>query len=157
MIQWAVAHKAHLSLSILQARTVEWVAMLSSTGSSQPRDRSQVSRIAGKFLTVWATRETLIYIHGASQVTLVVKNLCSNRGDLRDSGSLSGLGRSPGGRNGNSLQYSCLENLMNRRAWWATVHRVSKSCTWQKWLSMHAYTYHLTYNRSMRANSICLK
>ena len=44
---------------ILQARTLEWVAMLSSRGSSQPRDRTQVSHIAGRFFTIWATRETL--------------------------------------------------------------------------------------------------
>ena len=45
-------------------------------------------------------------------------------------GSLPGVGRSPGGGHGNPLQYSCLENPMNRGAWWATVHRVTKSQTW---------------------------
>ena len=44
-----------------------------------------------------------------------------------DSGSIPGLGRSPGEGNGNPLQYPCLENLMDRGAWWATVHGVSKS------------------------------
>ena len=52
------------------------------------------------------------------------KSAC-NAGDL---GSIPGLGRSPGG-NGNSLQYSCLENSMDRRAWWTVVHRVTKSRT----------------------------
>ena len=47
-----------------------------------------------------------------------------------DSGSICGSGRSPGDRNGNPLQYSCLENPMNRWAWWATVHGVAKSQTW---------------------------
>ena len=46
-----------------------------------------------------------------------------------DPGSIPGLGRSPGGRNGNSLQYSCLENPMDRGAWWVTVHGVAKSRT----------------------------
>ena len=46
-----------------------------------------------------------------------------------DSGSIPGSGRSPGEGNGNPLQYSCLENPMNRGAWWATVHRVTKSWT----------------------------
>ena len=46
-----------------------------------------------------------------------------------DLGSISGLGRSPGEGNGNSLQYSCLENSMDRGAWWATVHGVEKSGT----------------------------
>ena len=46
-----------------------------------------------------------------------------------DMGSIPGLGRSPGEGNGNPLQYSCLENPMDRGAWWATVHRVAKSRT----------------------------
>ena len=52
-----VARKAPLSLGILQARIPEWVAMPSSRGSSQPRDQTQVSHIAGRFFTVWATNE----------------------------------------------------------------------------------------------------
>ena len=55
-----------------------------------------------------------------SQVVLVVKNLPANAGDVRDTGSISVLGRSPGGAHGNPLQYSCLENPMNRGVWWAT-------------------------------------
>ena len=50
---------AHLSMGILQARILEWVAMPSSRGSPQPRDRTQVSCIAGGFFTIWATREAL--------------------------------------------------------------------------------------------------
>ena len=46
--------------------------------------------------------------------------------DIRDVGSIPGLGRSPGGEHGNPLQYSCLENPMDRGAWWAMVHRVAK-------------------------------
>ena len=65
----------------------------------------------------------------ASQVALVVKNLPASAGDIRDSGSIPGLGRSPGEGNGNPLQYSCLENPMDREAWQATVHRVAKSWT----------------------------
>ena len=71
----------------------------------------------------------------ASQVALVVKNLPASAGDVRDSGLIPGLGRSPGGGNGNPLQYSCLENPMDRGAWQATVHRVAKSRTQ---LSTHA-------------------
>ena len=48
-----------------------------------------------------------------------------------------GSGRSPGGGHGNPFQYSCLENPMDRGAWWAMVHRVAKSRAWQKWLSTH--------------------
>ena len=59
----------------------------------------------------------------------VVKNLTTNVGDTGDSGSIPGSGRSPGQRNGNPLQYSCLGNPMDRGDWWATVHGVTKSQT----------------------------
>ena len=59
----------------------------------------------------------------------VVKNLPANAGGSRDEGSIPGSGRSPGGGNGNPLQYSCLENPMERGTWWATVHGVTKSLT----------------------------
>ena len=75
-----------------------------------------------------------VIVIGASQVTRV-KNTFDKAGST---GSISGSGRSPGGRNGNSLQYSCLENPMDRGAWRATVHGVTKSLTRLKWPSMHA-------------------
>ena len=59
----------------------------------------------------------------------VGKNLPADAGAARDMGSVSGSGRSPGEGNGNPLQYSCLGNLMDRGAWWATVHGVEKSRT----------------------------
>ena len=62
----------------------------------------------------------------ASQVVLVVKNMSANAGDVKDVSLVPGLGRSPGGRRGNPLQYSCLENSMDRGAWWATVHGVQR-------------------------------
>ena len=64
---------------------------------------------------------------GASQVVLVVKNPPVSAGDIRDTSSIPGSVRSPGGGNGNSLQYSCLGNPMDRGAWWATVSCVAKS------------------------------
>ena len=63
----------------------------------------------------------------ASQVALVLKNPPINIKEARDAGSIPGLGRSPGSSHSNSLQYSCLENPMDRGAWWATVHGVTKS------------------------------
>ena len=66
---------------------------------------------------------------GISQVVLVVKNPLANAGEVRDVGSIPGLGRSPGGGLSNPLQYSCLKNPMDRGAWWATVHGVTKSWT----------------------------
>ena len=74
----------------------------------------------------------------ASQVGQVVKNLPANAGNIRDLGSIPWSGRSPGGGHGNPLQYSCLENLMDRGAWQAIVHRVAQSQTLLKRLSTHA-------------------
>ena len=59
----------------------------------------------------------------------MAKNLPANAGDARDSCLIPGSGRSLGVKNGNPLQYSCLENLMDRGAWWVTVHAVAKSQT----------------------------
>ena len=59
----------------------------------------------------------------------MVKNPPANAGDTGDAGSIPGSGRSSGLGHGNPLQYSCLENLMDRGGWWATVHRVAKSWT----------------------------
>ena len=94
---------------ILQARILERVAVPFSRGSSQPRDRTLVSRTAGGFF-------------------------CSSNGEesacnTGDPGLIPGTGRSFGEGNGYPLQYPCLENLMDRRAWRATVHRVAKSRT----------------------------
>ena len=66
----------------------------------------------------------------------MVKNLPANVGDIRDAGSLSGAGKILWRRAGNSLQCSCLENPMDRGAWWGIVHRVAKSRTRLKQLSM---------------------
>ena len=115
---------------ILQARMLEWVAIRFSRGSSQPRDGTWVSWIM-RFFTIWATREANLLPYalnrgGKKKSTLddsVIKNLPANTGDV---GSIPGPGRHPGEGNGNLLQYSCLENPMDRGAWWATVHGVAK-------------------------------
>ena len=75
--------------------------------------------------------EKLLLIKGdqVSQVALAVKNPPAGAGDISDVGSIPGLGRSPAGGNGSPLQYSCMENPMDREAWWATVHGVAKSRT----------------------------
>ena len=74
---------------------------------------------------------------GASQLAPVVKNLPVNAsaGDIRDAGSIPESGRSPEEGNGNPPHYSSLENPMDRGAWWATVHRVTKSWTLLKQFS----------------------
>ena len=137
---------------IPQARILELIAISSYRGSSRPRDWTLASCIwqvdsplshqgsqhqkllllnAGRRVQILygRTRESL----WASQVVLVVKNPPGN--DLRDEGSIPGWGRSPGGGHGNPLQYSCLENPMDRGAWRATVHWVAKSRTRLKQLS----------------------
>ena len=67
--------------------------------------------------------------YGASRVALVIRKPLTNAGDIGDPGSIPGSERSPEGGHGNPLQYSCLENPMDRGAWQATVHRVTKSGT----------------------------
>ena len=123
-------------------RIREWVIYLFSSRSSQPRNWTGVSWVAGKLylkpfkIQFWA-----------SQVTLMVKNLSTNAGDIGDVGSISGLGRSPG-EHGNPLQCSCLENPMDRGAWQATVHWVAKSQTRLKQLSMHTRRHIITLGTS---------
>ena len=66
---------------------------------------------------------------GASLVAQLVKNSPATAGDTRDTGLIPGLGRSLGKGNGNLLQYSCMENSMDRGAWWAPVHGIAQSWT----------------------------
>ena len=75
------------------------------------------------------TRTCPVAKEWASRVALVVKSLPAKAGDVRDAGSIPGSERSSGRGNGNPLQYSCLENSMDRGAWQATVHGFAKSRT----------------------------
>ena len=68
----------------------------------------------------------------------MVQNLPASARDVRDAGLIPGSERSPGGWHSNLPQYSCLENPMDRGDWWATVHGVTQSQTWLKWLSTQA-------------------
>ena len=80
----------------------------------------------------------VVYLE-TSQVVLVVKTPPANSGDITDLGSIPGLGRSPGGGHGNPLQYSWVENLMDRGAWWATVHGSQRvGLDWSDWACMHS-------------------
>ena len=90
-------------------------------------------------------RDALVFINNEknpvdtlTQKGSVVKNPTAFPGDLGDPGSILGLGRSPGEGKGNTFQYSCLENSMERGGLWVTVHRFSKSQTQLKQVSMHA-------------------
>ena len=90
------------------------------------------------FWNPWKSPQDRIWLHMTYNRDFphgsVVKNLPANAGDIRDMGLIPVLGRSPGGGNGNPLQYSCLENPIERGAWWATVHRSQKSpACWSDW------------------------
>ena len=79
----------------------------------------------------------------------MVKNVPANAGDTGDMGLITGLGRSPGGGNGNPLQYSCWDNHMDRETWQATVHGVSKSQTQiNMHVGMHAHTHTHTHTHT---------
>ena len=106
--RWSLAGEGHL---LVQSQHLCAV----SPGVEGAKDLSKTSLIRA------------LILFRACQVVLVVKNPTANAGDIRDTGSVPGLGRSNGGRHVNPLQYSCLENPMDRGAWWATVHRVAKS------------------------------
>ena len=85
-------------------------------------------------------------------------NLPANAREARDEGSIPGLGRCPGGENGNPLQYSCLEKSMDREAWWAIVLGVTKSQTCLMQFSMHTWDtavseiHHYLFNHSLFMN-----
>ena len=114
----------------------------SSGGAGRPEALPHASKCAGAA----GRKDHFILKHlygspGASQVVLVVKNPPANAGDIRDEGSIPGMGRSPGGGHGNPLQYSCLENPMDRGAWRAIVHRVAESDMPEVTQCAHAWQY----------------
>ena len=91
-------------------------------------------------------------------MALVIKNLFANAGDLRDVDSVPRSGRSLGGGHGYQLQYSCLQNPMDRGAWWITIHRVAKGQTQLKWFSTHAHTHARahTHTHTHLINILCI-
>ena len=88
-----------------------------------------------------------LYIHH------LMEGFPSDAGDARGASLIPGAGRSPGEGNGNPFQYSCLENPRDRGAWWAAVHRVTKSRTWLKQISRHA---HISFIKIQTFRSIYL-
>ena len=111
------------------------------------------------FFPVLMPNWTSTIIQGLPRWLLVVKNLPANAGDTRDAGSIPGSGRSPGGGHGNPLQCSGLENPMNRGAWQAMVHGVTKNWTQLKWFSTHTPLFRtllVSHLSAVKASS-CLK
>ena len=92
------------------------------------------SLVRHSFLYTEAEKAMIPHLQGVSGVTSGKQPAPANAGDIRDVGL---IGRSPGEGNGNPLQYSCLENPMDRGAWWATVHWVTKSQTQLKQKTPH--------------------
>ena len=107
-----------------------WPSLKSST-------KLQFSETEAVFMQMLLNNFTLLSVSGGFLGGALVKDLLANARDTSDVGSIPGLGRSPGRRNGNPLQYSCLENARDRAAWRATVHMVAKSRTQ---LSTHTHT-----------------
>ena len=95
---------------------------------------------------------SLCWVQRASEVAQVIKSPPANAGDSKDMGLIPGSGRFPAVRNGNPLQYSCLENSMDRRAWWATVHGVTRS--WTRLSNFHFYfspqTTYLLFDKKLQ-------
>ena len=144
---------------VSQARILEWVAISSSRGSSRSRDQTCIWFIVfffNSFIFNWRII-ALQYWFGFCHTSTWISHRCTYVRGFPDGASGKeptcqcgrrerwgfdpGLGRSPGEGNGNPLQYSCLENPMDRGAWQATVHGVAKSCTRLKRLSPHIYMY----------------
>ena len=122
--------------------------------SSVPDDGSQVG-IKAQFLQIWASQMAQWW-----RICLPMQEMeetqVQSLGWVRDLGLIPGLVRSPGGGNGNPLQYSCQDNPMDRKAWWATVLRVAKHWTW---LNDWALTHHQIYNfqEKLEICILCLK
>ena len=124
--RWILYHLSYQG----SPRMLEWVAYPFSRGTSQPRNWTRVCCIADGFFTSWSFSD---------------KESDCNAGDL---GSIPEWGRSPGGGNGNPLQYSFLENSMDRGAWQAIVCGVAKSWTGLSDFHFTSLLYQLSYQGS---------
>ena len=150
---WPVACQAPLSIEFSRQEYWNGLPFPSPRGSSKHRDRNWVSCIASRFFTIWAiwaqnSKKRVKYSIDHFVCWLMSfpggsdgKESACNAGDL---GSIPRLGRSPGEGNSYPLQYSCLENPMDRRPWRATVHGITTSQTWLSnftsyWLILNRY------------------
>ena len=115
----------HFLLQCMKAKSESEVAQSCQT----PSDPMDCSLPSSSVHGIFQARVLEWVAIAFSRVALVVKNPPVNAGDITDAGLILGSGRSPGGGNGNPLQYSCLENPMDRGTWRATVHGFAKSQT----------------------------
>ena len=134
--------------TVLHIKGISWVTLLGGNCMNPQRPETLLSAVSCSTITPtsWAdfhtsfkgpisSKSLSLQFAVTSLLVLVVKSLPASTGDIRDMGSIPRLGSSPEGGHGNPLQYSCLENLMNKGAWWATVHGVAQSQTRLKRLS----------------------
>ena len=133
---------------ISQAKILESATILFSRGSSQPRDRTHVSWAFPEPLGNRRSDSVTIMLHGLPWWLSGQESAC-NTGARGDTDSIPGSGRSPGGKHGNLLRYSCLENPTDREAWWATVHRVTRSDL--AWMRTHLYGTFLITDHLLQA------
>ena len=140
---WTAAHQASLSMGILQVRILEWVVMhahfqgiFPTWGSNQcllhclhwQVDSLPLCHLGIPYATLKKDGGSRIMRSGlCPQGNCNLLNPAASAGDVRDRDLIPGRGRSPGAGNGNPLQYSCLENPVDRGAWRATVHGVAKN------------------------------
>ena len=129
------AHQAPPSMGF--SRQEDWSGLPFPSPGDLPNPGNQPMSLmspalAGGFFTTstgglgYVGKRKIAYVDGASQVVLLVKSPTANARDIRDAGSTPGLGRFPRGGHGNPLQYSCLENPMERGAWWAPKRLCSR-------------------------------
>ena len=145
---WTVAHQVPLSMGFSKQECWSGLPFTSPGDLPDPGIQLKSPALQADFFTVWASREVILLevdcqslLHLFGLIGFYIGPLSAlgfpggsdgkasacNVGDL---GSIPGLGRSPGEGHGNPLQYSCLENSIDRGAWWATVHVVKKSLKW---------------------------
>ena len=138
---WTAAYQAPLSMGFSRQEYWSGVPLPSPKPEIEVAAISKVHkcfRLKGLEFIV----QVIWYFPGGA----VVQNLPANVRGVRDKGSIPGLGRSSGGGYGSPLQYSCLENSMDRRAWWATVHGLQR--VGHDWVHVHAHAHAHTHTHT---------
>ena len=132
---------------------ISWVLTLCQILLYVLKTLTHLTFIYSSINTYWAFA-FIRHRSGTSQVVLAVKNSPANAGDIRDLGLIPELGGSPGGRNGNPLQYSSIESPVDRGPWWATVYRVAKS--WTRVKGLNTQTRRHCLRSDTQVGDICL-
>ena len=133
MTPWTIAHQAPLSIGFSRQEYWSGLPCPSPRDLPDPGIEPESPALQSDYLPSEPPGKPLVHQNGEPfyyfQMMLVVKNLPTFLRNVREEGLTPGSGRSPGGGHSNPLQFSCLENPMDRGAGWATVQRVAKSWT----------------------------